>query len=470
LNRSTRFTLALGVTLAAVAAAPAASHAATLAPGTQNGVDVVGYTGGSEANNLTVRPAAGGTIAFVDPSATINVSGLVCDTVSAHEVRCDDDLVPALGVSLGDGNDRVTVDVDRNGVLTGGAGNDTVTGGAGNESLFGGDGDDVLDGRSGADVLSGQAGSDTVRYAGRTAPVRVDLARQVLGEEGQIGEHDTVTSDNESVVGGNGADSIVGNAAANALDGGPGNDSIAGSSGDDTVLGGAGNDVVDGGAGNDVVDGGAGDDRVTGSAGADDLRGGPGADLVRARDGAADRVDCGADGDSTDADNSDAVVGCEAGAPVLPPVSPAAPATTPFSFIYGVFRLPTEPVVLNRGRVTLTVSCPAETPLGRCSGVIALERFGKAKVKGGKGKAKAKSSRRTRRFRAGEQSYAVRAGKKAKVRVRISSVARRELTRKGTARYKVLLRRTKRARKSTKIGTLKVHASRRTKRRSARAS
>ena len=95
--------------------------------------------------------------------------------------------------------------------------------------------------------------------------------------------------------------------------------------------------------------------------------------------------------------------------------------------------------MLEKGRVTLTVSCPAATPLGRCSGVLSLERFGKARA------SKAKSSRRTRRFRAGEQSYAVRAGKKTKVRVRLSSVARREVNRSGTARLKVLLRRTKRA-------------------------
>ena len=120
--------------------------------------------------------------------------------------------------------------------------------------------------------------------------------------------------------------------------------------------------------------------------------------------------------------------------------------------------------------MTLAVSCPAATPLGRCSGVISLERTGRHKAKHGKGKAKAKSSRRTRRFRAGEQSYAVRAGKKAKVRVRISRVVRRQITRNGSARLKVLLRRTKRARKATKIGTLKVHASRRTKRRPARSA
>ena len=461
----TRLALALGVSLAAVAAAPAASHAATLAPGTIDGVDYVRYTAGDgETNNLQVRPGPAGTIAFVDSGATITASAPTCAQISAHEARCASGLVPALAVTLGDGNDRVTVDVDETGRLSGGAGNDTLTGGIGDERLSGDDGDDVLDGRTGADVLSGDGGSDTVRYAGRTAPVNVNLATLALGEEGQAGEHDTVTSDNESVVGGNGADVLTGNAGANVLDGGAGNDTLAGGGGDDTVLGGAGDDPLDGGTGNDVVDGGPGYDSVSGGSGADDLRGGPGADMLRARDGAVDRADCGADSDSVDADGNDAIAGCESGLPVAVPAVPATPLPTPFSFLYGVFKLPTAPVALEHGRVTLDVSCPAATPLGRCTGVISLERFGH------KGKAKAKTSRRTRRFRVGEQSYAVGAGKKAKVRVRISSVGRREIKRSGTARLKVLLRRTKRARKSTRIGTLKVHASRRTKRRPARSA
>jgi hypothetical protein len=456
----TRFALALGVTLAATAAAPAASQAATLAPDTINGVDYVSYAAGDgEANNLQVRPGPAGTVAFVDSGATISASSPTCVEISAHEARCAAGLVPAVAVSLRDGNDRAAVSVDLPGLLAGGAGNDTLTGGAGDERLLGGTGDDVLDGGLGADLLSGEDGSDTVRYAGRAARVTVDLSRQTLGGEGEAGEDDTVTSDNESVVGGNGADTILGNAAANRLDGGAGGDSVDGLNGNDSVTGGAGDDDLDGGLGNDMVDGGGGNDRVTGGSGADDLRGGPGADVLRALDGDADRLDCGPESDAADADASDSLAGCESGAPVLPPVSPAAPATTPFSFVYGVFQLPTEPVALKRGRVELTVSCPAGNPLGRCSGVIGLERIG-----GHKGKVKAKSSRRTRRFRAGEQSYAVRAGKRAKVRVRISSVARRELNRKGTARYKVLLRRTKRAKRSTKIGTLKVQASRRTKR------
>ena len=458
MNR-TRLALAIGASLAAVAAAPSASHAATLAPATIDGVDYVRYTASAgETNTLQVRPGPSGTVAFVDNGASIDAP--TCLEISAHEAHC---AVPALVVSLGDGNDRLTVDVDRRGLLSGGDGNDTLTGGAGDETLFGGTGDDVLDGGTGADLLSGQDGADTVRYAGRSAPVTVNLTTLTL-DEGQAGEHDIVTADNESLVGGNGADSLTGNAGANVLDGGPGNDNLAGGSGDDTVLGGDGDDVDDGGTGNDVIDGGAGNDQVSGGSGADDLRGGPGADVLHARDGIVDRADCGADSDRIDADADDSVAGCEVGAPALPGI---APRPTPFSFIFGRFKLPTEPVVLEHGRVTLNVSCPATTPLGRCSGVISLERFGH---KAGKGKAKAKASRRTRRFRVGEQSYAVRAGKKAKVRVRISSVGRREIKRSGTARLKVLLRRTKRAKKSTRIGTLKVQASRRTKRRPARSA
>ena len=47
----------------------------------------------------------------------------------------------------------------------------------------------------------------------------------------------------------------------------------------------------------------------------------------------------------------------------------------------------------------------------------------------------------------------------------MSSAARRTIARRGSIRVKVLLRRTKRAKHATKIGTLKVQASRRTKRR-----
>jgi hypothetical protein len=490
-----RLALALSLGLLGALAAPTASHAATIGPATIGGVDSVSYVAApGEANQLVVQPGPGGTVSFVDPSATIAPLDATCVSVSAHEAQCAAALVPALNLSLGDGDDSATVDVNTPGVLSGDSGNDVLTGGDGDESLRGGDGDDVLEGRGGADLLSGEAGRDRVTYAGRTAPVTVDLTTTTTDREGEAGEHDTVASDVERVTGGAGNDRIVGNTDANQLDGGlgddaldgrDGNDALAGSTGDDTLDGGPGNDTVaggdgndalagstgddtlDGGAGNDAVDGGAGNDHLTGGSGADNIHGGTGNDSLRDRDGNVDQLNCGADlggrdNDSVDADGNDRVSECEFGTPMpAPGQKPARPLTLPFDFLFGAFKLPDAPVAMEHGRVALSVSCPAATPSGRCSGVISLVPAARKHMK-----AKAHSSRRTKRFKKiGDQAYSVKAGKKAKIRVRISSGGRRAVNRAGTLKVHVYLRRTKRSKKATKIGTLKVHASRRTKRR-----
>ena len=489
-----RLALALSLGLLGALAAPAATHAATLGPATIDSVDSVSFVAApGEANRLVVQPGPAGTVSFVDPGATITPLDATCVTITAHEARCDAALVPALNIALGDGDDSATVDVNTPGVLSGDAGNDLLTGGDGAESLLGGDGDDVLEGRGGADLLSGEAGRDRVTYAGRTAPVTVDLTTTTTDREGEAGEHDTVASDVERVTGGAGNDRIVGNTDANQLDGGPGddtidgrdgNDALAGSTGDDTLDGGPGNDTVaggdgndalagssgddtlDGGPGNDAVDGGAGNDHLTGGSGADNIHGGTGNDSLRDRDGSVDQLNCGADlsgrdNDSVDADSNDRVSECELGTPTPPAPRPGGPLTLPFNFLFGAFNLPGTPVAMEHGRVSLSVSCPAATPTGRCSGVISLVPTAKKHTQ-----AKAHSSRRTKRFKKiGDQAYSVKAGKKAKIRVRISSVGRRAVNRAGTLKVHVYLRRTKRSKKATKIGTLKVHASRRTKRR-----
>jgi hypothetical protein len=463
-----RLALALSLGLLGALAAQAATHAATLGPATIDSVDSVSYVAApGEANRLVVQPGPAGTVSFVDPGATITPLDATCVTVTAHEARCDAALVPALNIALGDGDDSATVDVNTPGVLSGDAGNDLLTGGDGAESLLGGDGDDVLEGRGGADLLSGEAGRDRVTYAGRTAPVTVDLTATTTGQEGQAGEHDTVASDVERVIGGAGSDRIIGNAAANQLDGGAGNDTIEGRDGNDSLAGTNGDDTLDGGAGNDFVDAGGDDDRLTGGSGADNMHGGPGNDSLRDRDGSVDQLDCGADipprdNDTVEADDNDRVSECELRTPGPAPVpTPAQPLTLPFTFLFGAFKLPDAPVAIEHGRVGLSVSCPAATPTGRCSGVIALVPAAKKHKK-----AKAHSSRRTKRFKKiGDQAYSVKAGKKAKIRVRISSVGRRAVNRAGTLKVHVYLRRTKRSKKATKIGTLKVHASRRTKRR-----
>jgi hypothetical protein len=215
----------LSLGLLGALAAPAATHAATIGPATIDGVDSVSYVADpGEANRLVVQPGPGGTVSFVDPGATIVPLGATCVSISAHEAQRAAGLVPALNLSLGDGDDSATVDANKPGVLSGDTGNDVLTGGDGDEALLGGDGDDVLEGRGGADLLSGEAGHDRVTYGGRTAPVTVDLATTTTDREGEAGEHDTVASDVERVTGGAGNDRIVGSAGANQLDGGPGDD------------------------------------------------------------------------------------------------------------------------------------------------------------------------------------------------------------------------------------------------------
>jgi len=72
-----------------------------------------------------------------------------------------------------------------------------------------------------------------------------------------------------------------------------------------------GADRLSGGAGRDEMRGGSGADRLTGGAGVDRLFGGSGADRLRARDGSADRADCGHGRDRATVDPNDSVHACE---------------------------------------------------------------------------------------------------------------------------------------------------------------
>ncbi|WP_404289669.1 calcium-binding protein [Microvirga sp. RSM25] len=70
----------------------------------------------------------------------------------------------------------------------------------------------------------------------------------------------TLTPNQESIVGGEGANKITGNKLANTLYGGGGNDRMFGSAGNDTIFGEIGNDWLFGGTGKDSLTGGAGKD------------------------------------------------------------------------------------------------------------------------------------------------------------------------------------------------------------------
>ena len=80
-----------------------------------------------------------------------------------------------------------------------------------------------------------------------------------------------------------------------------------------SVAGGNGSDVLTGGASHDVLAGGPGNDTLTGGAGVDDYFGETGDDTIEARDGAAERISCGADNDQAANDFIDIIAECERG-------------------------------------------------------------------------------------------------------------------------------------------------------------
>lgn len=157
--------------------------------------------------------------------------------------------------------------------LIGGDGADDLNGGPGADVLLGGPGNDRLDGGLGPDQINGEAGRDTLTYEDRSNPVTVRL--NGLPDDGEDGEGDNVATDVEIVLGGTMWDTLTGDSDANTLIGGPGED---------------------------LVDGNPGSDRLVG---------GNASDLVRARDGDADVVDCGDDGDLAIVDRRDTVRDCE---------------------------------------------------------------------------------------------------------------------------------------------------------------
>ena len=176
--------------------------------------------------------------------------------------------------------------------LLGGTDDDTLVGNAGDGILDGGAGDDLLDGGPGADDLIGGPGADRATYAGRVAPVTVNLTD--LGGDGEAGENDDIADDVEKVSGGEGNDILIGDGAASifgggggvdTIDGGGGFDLLHGDDGNDNLNGGSGTDQVFGDGGNDALLGGADNDTLHGGAGNDSLDGATGADVLNGNDG-----------------------------------------------------------------------------------------------------------------------------------------------------------------------------------------
>lgn len=191
-----------------------------------------------------------------------------------------------------------------------------------------------------------------------------------------------------------------------------------------------------------AIAGGDGNDTLTGGPGADTIDGGAGDDTVYARDGVADRVDCGPGTDTAETDATDVVVNCND--PLPGPVTPAeepAPGTdvpadggdtTPTG------QTPVEPGLLPPlGALPVTVDVPAVVSVG-AAGVAAFDLacapteaagcqgtvFIDPAPRGRAGKPRALAARRGRY---GRSRFDVPAGGRTRLDVKLSASARRAL-------------------------------------------
>jgi hypothetical protein len=100
-----------------------------------------------------------------------------------------------------------------------------------------------------------------------------------------------------------------------AVDLGAGDDKLLAGGVSDPIsaFGGDGNDTLLTGTGNDVLAGGNGNDDLTGGPGVDDFFGEAGDDTIHSIDGAAERLSCGAGGDTVENDFVDILAECERG-------------------------------------------------------------------------------------------------------------------------------------------------------------
>lgn len=341
---------------------PSAAHAATITVSAP----------GSSARTLTVTLGGATRVTVARNGNDVVVSGRVTDTVNASGCTATtggfacgaESTFSRIVVNGSAGNDEIAISPSisrattldgNNGAdeLTGGAGADTIVGDNGDDVISGGDGHDDLNGSAGVDVIVGDGGTDNVDggagadimsgggqagdaldYAGRTAPVTIDLTGATPSGEANEGDAvdgfavalggaggDTLLggAGNERLEGNGGADLLLGAGGNDTLNGAAGADRLEGGDGADALSGGDGDDHLYGGDGIDTLNGGAGADRLDGGAGADALNGGDGDDQLDARDQAADgTLNCGAGRDGLASDPADpAGVGCEVLAPAV---------------------------------------------------------------------------------------------------------------------------------------------------------
>lgn len=391
-----------GITLALLAAAPAAATAATAS---LDGSTLSVVAGQGEANQLNI--SISGTELVVTESGdgvALTAAGPGC-TGAGNVVRCPTAAVDSIDVAAGDLDDTVflTSGVVLPATLAGGAGNDLLIGGSGDDTIDGGASDDFLGGQLGDDSFSGGAGQDSVGYDLRSEPV---TARIGGDQEGQAGERDRIATDVEGLRGGSGND---------VLTAGPGPSKLQGLAGDDTL---------------------------------------------HSRNGAADELLCGDGADSAIAEPVDSIgADCESVDTDIPPPAskppasappetepaagddPGAPSGDPEPSLARLARalISQRPITLTRNGVApVRVHCPKDHAR-RCKGTVTIRLAGRRKQR-----RLARSARRSRkrerpssRAVIGRRRFSIPAGRTVAVRVRISRNGRRRIVRSRRKRCRI---------------------------------
>ena len=200
-----------------------------------------------------------------------------------------------------------------------------------------------------------------------------------------------------SLAGSSGNDTVTGQPGRDSLDGGTGNDKLVGLTGNDPLSGDTGADRLEGGPGNDTLKGESGSDALFGGTGVDVLEGSTENDFIEAKEPSGftsekDTISCGSGFDTVVGDLKDgeqSLTGCEER-----DISPVG--ETPH------VAMAARSVNVNRaGAARVRLSCPRRTTIG-CRGTLSL-------------KLARRGARRPARTR-----YSIRAGRSARVRVRLS--------------------------------------------------
>ena len=276
--------------------------------GPAGATDRVELVGSNLPEFFRVRPAATGFTIRHTVSAPGNPYDLSVLNVAELDVnaRGGDDVVTGdltgltttLTADGGDGDDVLSGSPNADS-LDGGAGDDTLRGGLGFDTLTGGAGDDDVDAvvDEGGSIDAG-AGRDSVTVS-RIAPGGDDLAlepdaagRVIVRDTDAPGAPPLAISGSEALTvrGKVGSPNRI-NAIALTNPGLGLN-----------LIGGRERDVLIGSYGTDAIYGQSGDDELRGGPGTDLLNGGAGSDVLGTRDGTADTLHCGTDGNRGDHD------------------------------------------------------------------------------------------------------------------------------------------------------------------------